>query len=61
MLIRAQSPSAADALELVSMLQARFVEELERVSSVVGHDVIFEKSEWLRDGGQHGGGNRYSA
>ncbi|MGB2351541.1 MAG: coproporphyrinogen III oxidase [Akkermansiaceae bacterium] len=60
-MIRAQSPSAADALELVSMLQARFVEELERVSSVVGHDVIFEKSEWLRDGGQHGGGNRYSA
>lgn len=43
------------------MLQARFVEGLERVSSVVGHDVSFEKTEWLRDDGQHGGGNRYSA
>lgn len=61
MLIKAQSTSAADALELVSMLQARFVVGLERVSSAFGHDVSFEKAEWLRDGGQHGGGNRYSA
>lgn len=60
-IIKAQSPSAADALELVSMLQARFVEGLERVSSACGHEVSFEKTEWLRDGGQHGGGNRYSA
>ncbi len=61
MLIRAQSPSAADALVLVSELQARFVEGLERVSSVCGHDVSFDKAEWLRDSGQHGGGNRYAA
>lgn len=60
-IIKAQSTSAADALELVSMLQARFVVGLERVSSAFGHDVSFEKAEWLRDGGQHGGGNRYSA
>lgn len=61
MLIKAQSTSAADALELVSLLQARFVEGLERVSSAFGQKVAFEKAEWLRDGGQHGGGNRYSA
>ena len=30
MLIKAQSSTAAEALELVSMLQARFVEGLER-------------------------------
>ena len=61
MLLKAQSPSAANALELVSMLQERFVEGLERLSSTCGHEVSFEKAEWLRDGGQHGGGNRYSA
>ncbi|MGB2402533.1 MAG: coproporphyrinogen III oxidase [Akkermansiaceae bacterium] len=61
MLIKAQSPSAADALELVSMLQARFVRGLEQLSSACGHDVSFENAEWLRDGGEHGGGNRYSA
>ena len=60
MLIKAQSTSAAEALELVSMLQARFVEGLERVSSACGHEVKFEKTEWLRDAGQHGGGNRYT-
>lgn len=42
------------------MLQARFVEGLERVSSACGHEVKFEETEWLRDGGQHGGGNRYT-
>jgi len=60
MLIKAQSSTAAEALELVSMLQARFVEGLERVSSACGHEVKFEETEWLRDGGQHGGGNRYT-
>ena len=60
MLIKAQSPSAADALELASMLQSRFVEGLEHVSSACGHDVSFEKVDWLRDEGRHGGGNRYS-
>jgi len=61
MLIKAQSPSAAEALEFVSMLQTRFVEGLERVSSTCGHEVKFEETKWLRDAGQHGGGNRYSA
>ena len=60
MLIKAQSPSAAEALELVAKLQARFVEGLERVSSACGQNVGFEESEWLRDTGQHGGGNRYT-
>ena len=60
MLIKAQSSTAAEALELVSMLQARFVEGLERVSSACGHEVKFEETKWLRDAGQHGGGNRYT-
>ena len=59
-IIKAQSLSATDALELVSMLQARFVGGLECVSSAFGQEMSFEKTEWLRDGGQHGGGNRYS-
>ena len=61
MLIKAQSSSAAEALDFVSMLQARFVEGLEQVSSTCGHDVSFKKVEWLRDAGLHGGGNRLSA
>ena len=38
MLIKAQSSTAAEALELVSMLQARFVEGLETVASACGHE-----------------------
>jgi len=60
MLIKAQSSTAAEALELVSMLQARFVEGLETVASACGQNVGFEETKWLRDGGQHGGGNRYT-
>ena len=55
------SPQATDALDLVSNLQSRFVSGLEKVSATFGHDVTFTKSEWLRDSGTHGGGNRYSA
>ena len=55
------SPRAIDALKLVTSLQIRFVQGLEKVSAENGHPVSFEKSEWLRDGGSHGGGNRYGA
>lgn len=55
------SPRATDALQLVSRLQSRFVQGLEKVSAAQGHPVDFEKTEWLRDGGTHGGGNRYGA
>lgn len=56
-----KSTSAINALTLVSDLQSRFVEGLEKVSSENGHPVSFEKTEWLRDAGTHGGGNRYGA
>jgi len=55
------SPRATDALQMVSDLQSRFVEGLETVAAANGHPLRFEKTDWLRDGGTHGGGNRYSA
>jgi len=55
------SPRAIDALELVSSLQSRFVQGLERVSADNGKPVDFALIEWMRDSGTHGGGNRYSA
>ncbi len=44
-------------MELVSGLQALFVEGLEQVAA----GVRFEKTSWLRDEGRHGGGNRFSS
>ena len=47
------------SLKLVRDLQSLFVRGLEKVSQDVGEDVCFQKAEWLRDGGQHGGGDRF--
>lgn len=55
------SPRAIDALKLVSDLQSRFVKGLEAVSCGNGVAVDFALTQWLRDGGAHGGGNRYTA
>ena len=55
------SPRAIDALKLVSSLQSRFVQGLEKVSTENDKAVDFALIEWLRDSGTHGGGNRYSA
>ena len=55
------SPRAKDALTLVSNLQSRFVQGLEKIAAQSGDPLNFEKTEWLRDEGAHGGGNRYSA
>jgi coproporphyrinogen III oxidase len=52
---RASSPHAAEAYELVSALQRRMVDAME----AIGGD-RFEPSTWGRDGGRHGGGNRWS-
>lgn len=52
--IPAASDRAAQALELVETLQARFVRGLE---SLAGDS--FSRTEWFRDGGLHGGGSRY--
>ena len=50
----AQSKSAAQALELVENLQRHFVQALEKIAGQK-----FNPSEWLRDDGQHGGGQRF--
>lgn len=47
---------------LVSQLQARFVERLEKLHKESGSGKekrIFEKVTWQRDGGKHGGGMRF--
>ena len=48
------SERASQSLELVEFLQARFVHALEKIGGVA-----FERVEWLRDAGSHGGGVRY--
>lgn len=53
------TPEAKRAFDLVTGLQSRFVELLTAATRGVD-DQEFEKVEWLRDGGEHGGGWRYS-
>jgi coproporphyrinogen III oxidase len=60
MLTHPQSREAKEALDLVTNLQSRFVLGLEYVASECGKDVKLEKTLWLRDGGVHGGGSRFS-
>src|SRR5690606_6465172 len=55
-LIPAKSPFAAQAYELVQTLQARLVAHLEAISTSA-----FQPIDWLRKGGQWGGGRRYVA
>ena len=52
--ITAASAQAKQALELVEFLQSRFVQALEKLGGV-----DFERAEWFRDAGRHGGGVRY--
>ena len=51
---RAQSEAAARAIDIVEGLQTRFVTQLEAFSGDA-----FERVEWLRDDGRHGGGVRF--
>lgn len=51
--IPARSLQAAEALEVVKSLQLRFVRKLEALGGQ-----SFLMSEWYRDAGRHGGGNR---
>lgn len=51
----AASPRAADALILVRDLQQRMV------AAMQGLGGAFTRTEWLRDDGRHGGGDRWSA
>jgi len=50
----ASSTQAAQALDLVESLQSRFVQSLEKLAGQA-----FGTSEWYRDEGLHGGGQRY--
>lgn len=59
-LIYAESPSATDAYQLVSRLQSTFVDGLDTIIRAVGTSSETHHINWLRDGGCHGGGSRYS-
>jgi len=57
--IKASSPDAVLADELVSHLQSYFVTALDRLSSEIGETKPFEPVEWFRNEGKFGGGVRY--
>jgi coproporphyrinogen III oxidase len=59
MRVPASSARASAAHDLVRALQARLAGALGRVASRAGHPVTLARSEWLRDGGAHGGGERF--
>ncbi|QKE28532.1 coproporphyrinogen III oxidase [Arcobacter acticola] len=60
-MIMAKSANAIKAYQLVSILQKRFVDKLNFLSSTLGENKNFEKVVWFRDNGIHGGGNRFEA
>ena len=60
-MIMAKSANAIKAYQLVSILQKRFVDKLDFLSSTLGENKNFEKVVWFRDKGIHGGGNRFEA
>lgn len=55
----ARSDKAMKAMEIVSVLQRRFVNGLGWVAVDEGEGVSFEEVSWERDGGRHGGGVRF--
>jgi coproporphyrinogen III oxidase len=62
---KASVASGADASAvygLIKEMQSFFVQELENITleSDASQQGAFEAIEWLRDGGKHGGGTRYS-
>ena len=58
--IPAQSHQAAQANELVTCLQTRFVQGLEKLTNQLHAKQSFDAVEWFRDEGQYGGGVRYA-
>lgn len=60
-LIMAKANNAIKAYELVRLLQKRFVDKLDLLSSTLGENKKFEELTWLRDNGIHGGGSRFEA
>ena len=61
MMIKAKSPEATEAYELVTYLQSYFTTKLNLVSTKLGNSKDFEEVSWLRDEGKHGGGSRLEA
>ncbi len=59
--IDAGSPRAHTASEMISKLQSYFVESLNNLSRELGMNVPFQRVEWFRDEGRHGGGVRFEA
>ena len=59
--IAPKSPSAHKASNIVTQLQAHFVNALNNLSKTIGSDKPFSPVEWFRDEGTHGGGVRYEA
>jgi coproporphyrinogen III oxidase len=59
--IRAKSAQAARGYALVCELQQRFVTKLNAISREYGNGKPYEPTEWFRDDGRHGGGERFMA
>jgi len=59
--IRAKSAQAARGYALVCELQQRFVTKLNAISKKYGNGKPYESTEWFRDEGRHGGGERFMA
>jgi len=58
--IPAQSTQAQQANALVSALQTRFIQGLEKLAVSLHSSQSFAAVEWFRDEGMHGGGVRYA-
>jgi len=58
-IVLASSQNATKALYIVGHLQQRFVNKLNQLSKTYGSDKPFDEISWSRDGGLHGGGNRF--
>lgn len=56
-----KSQDAIKAYEIVRVLQKRFVDKLDDLSSKFGENKKFQEVQWLRNNGVYGGGNRFEA
>ena len=59
--IRAKSAHAAQGYALVCDLQQRFVTKLNAISKKFGNGKPYAPTEWFRNNGRHGGGERFMA
>lgn len=64
MRVLASSKSAVSALEQLTQLQSNFRNQLIKISKIAElekNETVFNTVSWLRDDGQHGGGERFEA